>query len=639
MVAEAGDFPKLGKFENSLVKLENCSYDTSADALILLRKAFYNIDYSDNRGLNLQVSMFQRIKVFNKQGLAAGDFMLRIPKDVKVVKVKGVTGNYDEFKKEWHNQNFEEKNLIREDFNEYVDVLKVPMPGIREGSVYDIYLNLEYQGLSYIPTFWFQDFIPVESAEISFKYPDFLVYKPQFTGIKPQLLSTNNRINAITFKDGSTANYNEIEEIYKRDKVKSLHTFDYMPCPNDYLSAMNYELVKIDPSFGRTIYGAINWMEVAKTFEGVDGLGPYLDKGLPSIGITLLPAGGLAEDTLQFIKQVITQVRNNINWNGEYRLFPNHSIEKVIKTRLGSNAEINFITYLILKSAGLNAFLVTSTTAGFGKVNPSYPSLNAFNQLLNLVMIGEEEYWFNAASVNAGFGFLEPSHQGNLGLVLNGTRSFLVPIKQTRNRQTNLIIATLDEMGNINGTLMSVYEQSLGARMRSKISDSAEYYKKQEKVGYESIALEDYELANFSNPHESLIEKASFQLKQVAKKNDNKLVLKPLSFLHRPQLNAAEDARDVPIDFGYSRQHVNKITIQLPSNYKVAAMPKGSMQKTSDGVAEFKIMATYQENQIQLLVELKINRAIVEKENLGYYNLFVKAMNEALEQMLILEKP
>lgn len=87
-------------------------------------------------------------------------------------------------------------------------------------------------------------------------------------------------------------------------------------------------------------------------------------------------------DTLEAAEKIYQYVTKNIRWDSTFNNHTTRSIETIIKSGHGNNAEINMTLVSLMKRSGLNAITAHTATTDFGEVDTAYANTAQFNAVL-----------------------------------------------------------------------------------------------------------------------------------------------------------------------------------------------------------------------------------------------------------------
>ncbi len=94
-------------------------------------------------------------------------------------------------------------------------------------------------------------------------------------------------------------------------------------------------------------------------------------------------------DTLQTVNKIYQYVNKNVTWDSTYCNHLSKNPEKVLKTKIGSTADINLTLVALLRRAGLDAFPALTATKDYGVVDTSYANKIQFNNVLAVLRLND----------------------------------------------------------------------------------------------------------------------------------------------------------------------------------------------------------------------------------------------------------
>lgn len=167
---------KYGKVSKEDLEMKAYPSDTSAAAAILCDYGYFNSN-------SFQFSRTLRIKIFKKEGLQWAD--KTFPGDSKG-DVRGITYNLENG--EIVETKLKSESIFKERVTDDIFRLRIAMPNVKEGSVFDIEFNYPF-----LPSEWrFQEEIPVRWSELIIESSPYIEFRKNFTGF--ERLSENSEM-------------------------------------------------------------------------------------------------------------------------------------------------------------------------------------------------------------------------------------------------------------------------------------------------------------------------------------------------------------------------------------------------------------------------------------------------------------
>ena len=156
--AFAQQVPEFGQFTTEEIAMKECSFDKTAEAVILLDKAISN--YDDQ--YNLITGRRIRLKILKEKGISRGNikiFYTHRNDFENIGRIKGIVGSKDE------NGNLEFtklelKSIFKRKVNENYSELTFAMPNVKVGSIIEYEYESIMDSYSGLQDWYFQSDIP-----------------------------------------------------------------------------------------------------------------------------------------------------------------------------------------------------------------------------------------------------------------------------------------------------------------------------------------------------------------------------------------------------------------------------------------------------------------------------------------------
>jgi hypothetical protein len=318
--------------------------------------------------------------------------------------------------------------------------------------------------------------------------------------------------------------------------------------------------------------------------------------------------------------------------------------ESVLATGYGDCKDLTTLFIAMLNAIGIQAYPALIQTRDEGTVLTDFPS-NQFNHVITCVPLERDTLWLDCTCNYCSFGELPWQDEGCQALVIMKDTAALVktPVGSAEeNRLTWSIHARLEPDGSleITGTLTATsnYKSSYRQLLNSLTTDEKTEWLRRRISRY----APNYIL--LSNDFEKIPDlDVSFGIGFTAKLIDypttagNDLLIN-LNLLSRV---AAEDIlrekeREYPVDNRFAFTQEDEITLDLPEDFEIEAVPDGQ-----DMVFPFGSFQThYQVDKSQLSYRRvhKITQRLIQPEDFEEYKAFVDGLYAADQLFVVLRK-
>ncbi len=162
--------------------------------------------------------------------------------------------------------------------------------------------------------------------------------------------------------------------------------------------------------------------------------------------------------------------------------FQPHSVREVLKNRYGDCKDKVGLFLSLLDEAGIDGFAALVRTREQGAADTALFSLGQFNHMIAWLPIGERGWWLDPTAEDCLPDYLPAADQGVMALVVGpGVVRFLEtpvlpPERSTTERR---VTGTLDEQGNLSGTLEIRVSGEAGMRYRAAVRARGEKEREQ----------------------------------------------------------------------------------------------------------------------------------------------------------------
>jgi hypothetical protein len=471
--------------------------------------------------------------------------------------------------------------------------VKFVLPNVREGSVIEYTYTLKSPFLFSLPKWYFQKSIPTEISEYSAQMIPFYEYSYTTKGIDQfdyHAINPGNELrrwgtNSGTYagQEGGELTFKDNNHIFVMHDIPAFATYPFLPCHDDFMMQMQFQLSKFHKPGRNTIDVVNTWNKLNQNLLKSESFGIYLNKSkglskkLLSTELDLNDLGEIAKS-----KVIIEFVKDKISHDGTYTKYCSRSPDEVIKGGYGNGAEINLLLTALLIEAGIEAVPVLISTKDHGRVNTDYPFLRDFN---HVVVFVSNSFLADATSQNTSFSRLPINCLNGNGLLVTQDDELWVPLElgvmSLNNKSISIEIDP--EKATASVTLMVQSTEYAALEVRNAFEDD------QEKIVKALKELNFVEPGNIRTFNYAIKEKpyiigaeATIQLEKV---RETLFIYPFLGFpISENQLN--HEKRAYPVDFDYPKSNSFEVVISIPDGYAPVEMPS-SVEIDNGDVAIF----------------------------------------------------
>ncbi|MDO6809447.1 DUF3857 domain-containing protein [Zobellia galactanivorans] len=648
---------KFGKVSEQELKETFNPNDSTAAATVLYRSKNIRFDYTKGIGFKVITDVFERIKIYNKAGFDYATISQTLYKDDSDVEsisgLKAYTYNLVNGKVE--KSKMEKSAVFTTELSKYRNEGKFTLPNIKEGSV------IEYQYKITSPFFYSVDEIvlqydiPIKRQEISFATPEYFNFKPFIKGyltVAPKYSLKSGSINltgSIRSTPGGVAatttkyinqniDYKINSTDYNMSDVPALKEEPFVNDMNNYRSAVKYELQYIKfPEQMQENY-TTTWEDVIKNiykssdFGGQLASNKYFDEDL----VVLKKS---TSSSIDLMAAIFFHVQNRMTWNNIYGYSVDKGVKRAYKERSGNIADINLMLTAMLQEAGLNAKPVLVSTRGHGI--PLFPTMEGFNYVIASVEIDGEMILLDATNKYTSPNLLPTRALNWFGKKIEKDGSSvsinLLPSQfSLENVQMNV---KLDENGEVKGKFRSTGHYYNAYLFRNKYGSSNEddYLEKLENRN-NGIEISNYLIKNKKGNGKPVQESYEFVLDKQADVVGDKIYFSPLFHLVEAENPFKLEERKYPIDLMFPKRDKYLVIISIPDDYEVISKPADMNIGMMDNMGTFQYKILSSGRQLQLMLDLKLNQAVIGAEHYSSLKEFFKNVVEKQTEKVVLSK-
>jgi hypothetical protein len=654
--AQDFDFGEVSKAELEETKHPN---DPEANAAILYEKNYTTLRYIQGEGFQVETNIHKRIKIYNKDGLDWANHSIPLYKGdggnrEKVSNLKGYTYNLEGGKVE--DTKLRKDGIFTEKRNEYLDIEKITMPNVKEGSV------VEYRYKVVSPYYWninevyFQYEIPVNKIEVAFEAHEYFTYKKHYKGyfrIQPEESTRSGKITLTgSSRSGGTSRDAMVRTTFSRDEIDftfniTKYNLNNVPALKDenfvsniqnYRSAVKFELAQVQMPNSIPKYYAKSWDDVVKTIYRSESFGGELEKASYfKKDIDNLVAG--VSGDMKKAAMIYTYVRDRIKWNGNYGKYPELGVRKSYKDKTGNVADMNLMLTAMLRHAGINANPVILSTRSHGIT--LFPTLEGFNYVITAIEVENAVILLDATNYYGEPNVLPLRALNWSGRLIrrDGSWNQISLMPQEKASRTTMINVTLDESGDLTGKQRTQYTSHNALNFREMYAQvEEEDYLERLENSIEDIEISDHSVKNLKKIGKPVMELYAFEKEAQAEVIGDKMYFSPLFFLATSENIFKAEERVYPVDFGYPWKRKIMMNITLPEGYTIESLPEAGKVKMPEGLGVYSFNISKTAVGISVVMSKEINASVITPDKYGALREFYKMLVEKEKEKVVLTK-
>lgn len=659
-ITAAQDY-KYGKVSKEELQETMYNNDPTVDAAVLYRELRVHYPYRQGEGFNQYVEVFERVKIYNKEGYKYATVKNKLydessTKEEKIESLKAYT--YSLINGKIEKNKLKKDGIFEEKINQYWKSLKFTMPNLKEGAIIEYTYRIESPFIS-IDDIDLQYDIPIKSSKIEILTPEYFVFKKQNNPkavYKPEIVeSSMNRtevltVSQVSISSGSSGfetgvNKKNPELKFTQNKIEiidsnipGLKQELFVDNINNYRGKLIMEYVAYKDADGTTKSYASTWEDVSKTIFNSSDFGTQLaKKGYFKEDIDAIVSS--EEDNQKIIAKIYNLVKKKVKWNGLSGYKSNENLRKVYKEGSGNVGDINLMLVAMLRHAGISANPVLLSTRDNGI--PLSPTLDGFNYVICRVKI-DDAYFLIDATSNYGTVSILPERTINWqGRVIDerGYSDWISLKPKTVSDDIIQMNIDIQQDLSIEGKLRQKLTNHLALDYRdsyAKVKLESIVTKLEEEKG--NIVIENLDVKNKTNSSKPILLSYDFKLENAIEEIGGKLYFSPLLFFDKNTNVFVQDSRVYPIDLIYTRNTKYRISINLPEGYEVETTPENAkfILNTSEG--EFSYVIESNGKTIQVIVNSNLNNTLILPKGYPEFKKFIQLSSEKKSEKIVLKK-
>jgi len=623
------DFGKVSKEE---LTEKVCPIDSSAHAAILYqnRNTYFTTDGS---GPVLHTEVQKRIKIYDKKGFENATQTINLfdprGRGESVGRIKAYTYNLEG--KKIVKTSLDKDQIFKDRVSYNYKQIKFTMPNVKEGTVIEFKYRIISPYIWNIDEFVLQRDIPIKKVEAILKTPEWFAFNSTSKGYL-QFYPKKRLENSPEYE---TMVVNE----YKLNNVPALKEESYVDNMDNYRAGALFELVSIQiPGQVYRNY-AQTWGEVARTIGSSDDYKNQLDK-TNSFDDELDELLVDTSNEVEKMEKIFKYVKDKIKWNGLDGKSFFHGIRKALKEKKGNTADINLTLVAMLRYAGIKANPVVISTKD--NIIPFFPTVDRLNYVVAYAVINEKKYFLDATDEFSDINVLPVKDYNWRGILIDNPNSVWdeIYLNEPSLAVSNYAIkANLNADGTIEGSFDSSYTKHKAFELRKSFKDKdLDDFITTREDKFDNIEISEYELKNTDTYKGEVKESFNFFKEEGADIINDKIYIQPFMFLKIKENPFKLEKRQFPIDFGYPFLNRYLVSIDIPEGYAPETELSPIIMKIPNNLGEFKFYPNFVGNKLSLMINYKINKAVVGAEYYLFIKEFFNQMIQKESEQIVLTK-
>lgn len=654
---------KWGTATAEELQMNSCPFDPGANAAILGNYGHYYFNrhfYFSAHELRTFYHYQVRLKIYNEEGIKYAT--VSIPYRGKdeyedVIEISGNTYNLDANGKVVKTK-FRAKNAVYKRNDNGIWNCTFTLPNVKAGSVIEYSYKIASLDFVELRDWLFQTDIPVMQSSITLSTPNFYQFA-FFSNInharlnikrdeQPQYLQFYNT-NVYCHGSRLELSLNNIpafrKEVWMPDSSQQILKGEFLLAsaltrPFEFSRFRDYYLMPYfkplllttttnyyepEPRIslynemlaGYKIIEGMDWESFVKKLNKRDDFGKNLLKVIDNKWLT--DSFRRIGDKKQRLIAIYDYVKQNIRWNGVYRIFSSSSLEKVFEKKTGYSSDINMLLINLLNRSGIQARPVLISTRSYGSVYKEAGFFRKFNHVIASAELEETKLLLDATDPLMPYDFLSTEDLNGEGLLINLQNYEWVPL--TNHSVSKIQTKEIYPDVNSGSYTIDVTTTLTGYPAVLKSRETPE------------SQLHEYTVAE--NNDSPLVIKSS--LKSPNEANDS-IIIAPLANNSLTENPFNSTNRTYPVDLGFEKSITREIEIPIPAGYKLISYPKNRDLIMEGEFMYCSVKSDVEENRIKIQYTYDINNAYIPAVFYPDLKLFMETIKLMEQEKVVFRK-
>lgn len=637
--AQISKSAKMGQTTLEELQMKSYDKDPTANAVVLYDQG--NLYTYDNKVDEFKTDYYFRIKILKKEGYQNATVKIPYYKKQEIKNIQAITYNLENGAIQKNELTVDKIYSI--DLNSNWKQISFTLPNVKVGTVIEYsYAKINPYSLM-VDDWYFQSHIPKINSEYHSSIVANYRYNVKLNGYIP--LSKNNpsiKKKCVSFSAGSYSNLTG-DCVVLSYGIKNVPAFEveyYLTSRANYISKVSFELESITNWSGKKTEYATSWKSVDRNFRSGWMFGSelrkstFFKKNLPSELLSV-------SDPLVKAKKIYYYIQNHFSLNqNNIFSFQKINTKKSFNEKKGSIADINMALYNALKSAGISAKIVMTSTRSNGQPTKLYPILNEFNYLLVHIEIDGKTYFLDATDKQLTFGLVSFTALNGDARVMDFKKgSFWKRVSPSIHsvEKTNLNVSITKE-GTVKGLIRTTNTGYYAYSLRNKLNKTNEEAYKEDYEDENELLINSYKVIGEDNKSERIVQRFNFTLEDKKDQNLQNIYFNP--FFHKAlTTNPFKlESRLYPVNFGFKLSSDFKANIAIPDNYTVAKLPESKAFSLPNNGGSFIFNIKQIGGKIAILFKFKLNKVEYTSEEYFALKEFFNQIVKAHTSIIRLEK-
>lgn len=614
-------YSKMGAIPEETLFAGSLPSDPGASAVLLKEEVVTRFVFK-NDTFHYETDHFVRIKILKEEGLkyAITRVNYSIASAENPEQVKGISAAVFNWNgKKFAGKYISKKSGIKDIALSSTEHQKViSLSDVKVGSVVEFTYTLVSSQLESLRPWQVQREIPVVDATYRITIPEYLYYDIKRKGLPIEVLEVNASQN-FGFMSNTLFSEHSNEMTMTAKNLPSFQPLSqHLMCPEDYRTSVHFNLdfIRIPKRVPQEFI--TNWDNAASTLKKQSRFAVPLKASYLNDAVKAIPAGKVETSMMA----LLDLVRNNIEWNKVYSIYP-EDITGALKSKKGNSADMNMLLLILARQAGYEASPIVLRTRDMGLIDLKHDNITAMNHVVVGVIDKGNVYCLDATSPASGVNTLPVNDLVERSLILRDTAAMWMDLSKFEGSSIRTINASFNEKGELTGTIS---ERHTG----ESILPVAEGIAKGNHTLYASQWTPDR--ATLSSMNSKWGENRSFFQVDYLITDPNTMIegdrisINPMVMFQ--QKNPFVKERLLPVDLPYVERFQQIVNITLPEGFVPEVIPQPFRVQSANGGLHAQILIECNGQQLMCRMDYQAKKTFYSADEYGSLFNFFQSLND-----------
>lgn len=455
------------------------------------------------------------------------------------------------------------KSIFKEKLDGQYEQLRFTLPALEPGAVVEFRYKMISDSPVNLPDWDFQHSEPTRWSELRTDFSDYYNY-----------VRVSNIFKYTIQESTPNVGMRSTSHRWALNDVPALREEPFVTTVEDYRLKIEFQLASYYTNVGMTNFMR-SWEELAEELRSISEFGRAFKptKDIKKLSEEITQGKTSNKDKMIAI---YNYVHDNHIWDGGYDYVPERNMKDVLKTSRASNAEQVVMMVSMLRAAGVEANPVLISTRQHGKVKKEYPLFTQFNYLIAHVKAGGEDFLLDATEEKSPYNMLPKRALNGFGWMVAKDKNEWIPVStKAKYTQLNSLVGTLSADGSFSFDLTSSNSGYRAFELRNELDELDERQFVQEKIidktgGFD---LQDITITNVDSLMKPLNVEAKVNIDNFGMVAGDFIYVSPHAVNTWEENPLRLPERTFPVDFGFARDYIYTLRLQLPEGYALHEQP------------------------------------------------------------------